>query len=177
MRKLRLPSWIFPALLLAFGMAGLLLSRPGKMSVTVKPVAERQTAPSLSLRTLQGEPWKLSDYAGRVVVINYFGSWCPPCRLEAPDLVSLHEKFAAQGVEFVMVSVGEEGEAVASFVREFNVVFPVAQRPAPPALPGTPTLPLPTTVLVDKTGRIAATIAGRVDKAQLQAAITSLLAE
>jgi thiol-disulfide isomerase/thioredoxin len=177
MRCFSLPSWTIPAVLLAMGMAGLLSSRPGLRSVPVIAVAKRREAATMTVTTLRGEPWRLVDKRGRVVVINYFASWCGPCRAEAPDLVTLHKQFAGQSVEFVGVSYNENPAPVAGFVREFGVKFPVAALAIVPRFTSDRGMAVPTTVLVDKQGRIAAHIGGRVDKTSLETAIERLRAE
>jgi len=86
-----------------------------------------QPAPDFTLRTLDGSEATLSDYLGRPVLINFWASWCPPCRLEMPDLVRAYETHKAKG--FVVLAVDltfqDTLEDARAFVEEFNMTFPV----------------------------------------------------
>ena len=86
-----------------------------------------QPAPDFTLRTLDGGEATLSDYLGRPVLINFWASWCPPCRIEMPDLVRAYETHKAKG--FVILAVDltfqDTVEDARAFVEEFNMTFPV----------------------------------------------------
>jgi peroxiredoxin len=78
------------------------------------------------LRTVNGETVKLSDYAGKVLLVNLWATWCGPCRNETPELVKLHKAFQSQGVEMIGLSTENpdaSAEAVKDFVREFQVDY------------------------------------------------------
>jgi len=80
------------------------------------------------LRAVTGAPIKLSSYAGKVLVVNLWATWCGPCRLETPELVKLHKEFHSQGVEMVGLSTENpdaSAEAVRQFVHDFNVDYRV----------------------------------------------------
>lgn len=80
------------------------------------------------LRAVTGAPIKLSSYAGRVLVVNLWATWCGPCRLEIPELIKLHKEFRSQGVEVVGLSTENpdaSAEAVREFVHDFNVSYRV----------------------------------------------------
>lgn len=96
------------------------------------PVAGLTALPSnvrdASLRSVNGAAIKLSDYAGKVVLVNLWATWCGPCRNETPELVKLHKEFQSQGVEMVGLSTEDpdgSAEGVRSFVREFKVDYRV----------------------------------------------------
>ena len=80
-----------------------------------------------NLRTVNGETVKLSDYAGKVVLVNLWATWCGPCRSETPELVKLHKEFKSRGVEMVGLTnesdPRETAESVQNFVREFQVDY------------------------------------------------------
>jgi thiol-disulfide isomerase/thioredoxin len=80
------------------------------------------------LRAVTGEPIKLSSYAGKVLLVNLWATWCGPCRLETPELIKLHKEFHSQGVEMVGLSTENpdaSAEAVRQFVHDFNVDYRV----------------------------------------------------
>lgn len=78
------------------------------------------------LRAVTGAPIKLSSYAGKVLLVNLWATWCPPCRLEIPELIKLHKEFRSQGVEMVGLSTENpdaSAEEVRQFVHDFNVDY------------------------------------------------------
>jgi peroxiredoxin len=84
--------------------------------------------PEFALRDLTGKEWKFSDLRGKVVVVNFWATWCPPCRKEMPDLETLYERFQAKG--FVVLAISDEDAAkVAPFIHERAVTFPVLLDP------------------------------------------------
>jgi peroxiredoxin len=84
--------------------------------------------PGFSLQDLSGKTWKFSDLRGKVVLINFWATWCPPCRKEMPDLETLYQRFNSKG--FVVLGISdEESVKVAPFIKERNVSFPVLLDP------------------------------------------------
>ena len=82
-------------------------------------------APSLQLQNLEGKWVRLSDFKGKVVVLNFWATWCWPCREEIPDLVSLQKEYAARGLVVLGVSMDEGDPArVASFAKKFGINYP-----------------------------------------------------
>lgn len=92
----------------------------------VKPQVGRP-APDFAVTTLGGAPLRLSDLRGKVVFVNLWATWCPPCREEIPSMVRFYEAFRNRGVEIVAVSEDRDREALEKFVRRHGVTFPVAQ--------------------------------------------------
>jgi thiol-disulfide isomerase/thioredoxin len=80
----------------------------------------------VELRAASGAPFKLSNYSGKVMLVNLWATWCGPCRMETPELVKLHKEFHARGVEMVGLSTENpdaSAESVRNFVREYNVDY------------------------------------------------------
>ena len=78
------------------------------------------------LRAASGDPIKLSDYSGKVILVNLWATWCGPCRIETPELVKLHKEFQSRGVEMIGLSTENpdaSAESVRNFVRTFNVDY------------------------------------------------------
>jgi thiol-disulfide isomerase/thioredoxin len=106
-------------------------SAPAPIKSAPAPPAALASLPAnirdAGLRTINGQTLKLSDYAGKVVLVNLWATWCGPCRNETPELVKLHKEFQSRGVE--MVGLTNDGdpretpESVKSFVREFQVDY------------------------------------------------------
>lgn len=83
-------------------------------------------APNFRLATLDGEEFYLSDFSGKVVLLNFWGTWCPPCRKEIPDLVSLQEKYNQDGLEIVGITLNSGSAAdIQKFVDEKNINYTI----------------------------------------------------
>jgi thiol-disulfide isomerase/thioredoxin len=77
-------------------------------------------------KAASGDPIKLSDYSGKVVLVNLWATWCGPCRMETPELVKLHKEYQSRGVEMIGLSTEDpeaSAESVSEFVREYNVDY------------------------------------------------------
>ena len=132
----------------------------------IYPPADRTPAPELVGTTLDGEPLALSDYAGNIVVVNVWGSWCGPCRAETPDLVRLANETDDQGVQFLGVDTRDKLSSAQAFEDKFEVPYPsIFDDDGQTLLPFRdviPTAVIPSTVVVDRQGRIAARVIGPV---------------
>ena len=145
----------------------------GSGTVTSMSPGERRAAPALSGKDLDGKPVRLSDYRGKIVVLNVWGSWCPPCRKEAPDLAAAATALAPKGVEFLGINTRDLTEQPAqAFVRRFKVPYPSIFDPDGEQLLGfRDTLPpsaIPSTLVIDTQGRVAARILGSVSRRTLE---------
>lgn len=175
----RLPEWLIPAAFLGIGMGGMLLSGRGSGEApTMLPPGKRQDPPSLRLTDLDGRPWNLSDHRGRVVLVNYWATWCGPCRQETPDLVTLDRDLRPRGLDVVGIAADDGGASVVRpFVRAYGIGYPVALgKPPTPSDPLVPTA-LPTTLLIDRRGKVAGAVVGRADDRALRSAVEGLLKE
>ncbi len=148
--------------------------------LTVYPVDERMPAPELAGVTLDGENLALADLSGHVVVLNVWGSWCSPCRAEAPDLARLARETASQGVRFVGIDTRDTEAAAEAFVRTFNIPYPSLVDPDGQLLLQfegiIPITAVPSTLVIDAQGNIAAKVVGRVTYATLRGLIEDELA-
>jgi peroxiredoxin len=84
--------------------------------------------PEFTLKDLTGKAWTFGDLRGKVVLVNFWATWCPPCRKEMPDLEALYERFQSQGLVILAIS-DEEAAKVEPFIRERKVTFPVLLDP------------------------------------------------
>ncbi len=114
-------------------------------------VASGKPAPDFTLPNLDGEPWTLSQARGQVLLINFWATWCAPCRREMPALTRLHEAMAGEGFQVIGVHVGPSAE-IEMFLEETTVGFPVLVD-AELALENWKVPMLPATFLIDAEGR------------------------
>lgn len=121
----------------------------------------------------------LSQYRGKIIVVNFWATWCPTCRAEMPDLSAFHKENAKNNVTVLGIAV-DEVEPVKTFAIQTPVAFPVvSSKEKGMELAqdlGNDFGWLPYTIIIDREGKVAKTIYGRIDKASLQTEINSLLA-
>jgi thiol-disulfide isomerase/thioredoxin len=145
----------------------------GNGVINTLPAAERKAPGPVSGESLDGKPLALSDYAGKVVVVNVWGSWCGPCRAEAPMLASAARELGKKGVVFLGInSRNPERAAPQAFVRRYGVPYPSIYDPDGRTLlafRGTlPANAIPSTVVIDKRGRVAASVLGEITRTTLE---------
>jgi cytochrome c biogenesis protein CcmG, thiol:disulfide interchange protein DsbE len=145
-------------------------------SATLTPQNERRAAPEISLPDLNGRVWNLSDHSGRVVLINYWATWCPPCRAETPALVKLANELSPRGLEVVGMSLDETKDVIPPFVAAYKIPYPILSPPEGSRLTAQ-VHSIPTTLLIDKQGRIAKLFEGAASEADLRDDVERLLAE
>jgi thiol-disulfide isomerase/thioredoxin len=139
---------------------------------TLYKVGQRPAAPDVSGTTLTGQHLNLASYRGDVVVLNFWGSWCAPCRAEAPALGTLARQLQSEGVRFVGVDIRDEADSALAFMQTFRIGYPSLNDPDDEiALDFRNTVPpaaIPTTVVIDRRGNIAARIVGESSYAELK---------
>lgn len=133
--------------------------------LTRYPPNERRPAPDIRGATLDGDRLALADLRGRVVVVNVWGSWCPPCREEAPDLARTARETTDRGVRFVGINVRDNPGAAGAFVRKFDIRYPSLVDTDGTLLLAfdgiIPVSAIPSTLVIDTKGRIAARVIGK----------------
>ncbi len=152
----------------------------GSYGTTVFGAGARPEAPDVRGTTLAGSRFELSADRGSVVVMNFWGSWCTPCREEAPALGTLARQLAGTGVRFIGVDIRDNPASAEAFMRTFRITYPSLNDPNDAiALDFSGTVPpagIPTTLVIDRSGRIAARIVGQVSYSGLKALITQVAA-
>jgi peroxiredoxin len=151
---------------------------------TVEQIApsKRTTLPPVTGELLDGGTFDSADYTGQVLVYNVWGSWCPPCRDEASHLQRAWEETQNQGVQFVGIDVKDNDAAARAFEREYGVTYPSinSEDSASALLAFSGTLPpnaVPSTVVVDPQGRVAARVVGKTTYSTLIALVNDVLPE
>jgi thiol-disulfide isomerase/thioredoxin len=135
------------------------------------PVGHRPLAPDITGTSLTGTAIKLSSYRGKTVVLNFWGSWCAPCRGEAPVLALLDKQYGAKGVAFLGDDVGDTPANALAFTRGVGISYPSINDQGYAVLAQlsqvVPVKDTPTTVVIDKTGHVAGTIVGAVNYGEM----------
>lgn len=123
-------------------------------------VKEGSIAPNFVLQSVDGDRIELKDLKGKGVFLNFWGTWCGPCKQEFPYMANQYEVFKDRGVEIVAVNVGESNIAVKNFMESYGVNFPVAMDKDRQVTEAYDITPLPTTFLINPEGKVIKVIKG-----------------
>jgi peroxiredoxin len=134
-----------------------------------------EPAPSFDLPALTGGRVKLADLKGKPVVLNFWASWCTPCRKEMPDFQALYDKYQDTGLQVYGINVGESKVTVENFRSQVGANFPILIDEGDQAQTAYRILPLPATFFIDGTGKIRAVYQYQMNRAQMESEITRLL--
>ena len=154
---------------------------PGSPGTTVYGGKSGPAAPRVTGTLLSGGKFTLGQDHGHVVVLNFWGSWCTPCRAEAPFLSRLAQRFTPSGVRFLGVDIRDSPATAEAFQRDFHISYPSLNDPGDEiALAFRDTVPpagIPTTLVLGRDGRIAARVIGEVSYPGLRGLISQALAQ
>ncbi len=157
---------------------GYLLSAP---AISAGEARERLPfSVDFTLPDLDGKSVRLSDLRGRVVLINFWATWCPPCRAEMPSMNDLYKDYRDKGLEILAISIDVDGRrVVAPFVEKYGLTFPVLLDPKMDVGSRIQVRGIPSTYLLDKQGRVAGLEVGPRDwnRSSLRRLLDELLAE
>ncbi len=176
------PLWILVAVVGVLAAYGLMGGKEPKAAGPVRPVsagpaaaAERGgVAPAFSLPDLKGREVPLSDFRGKVVVLDFWATWCPPCRREIPDFVELQREYGPQGLQIVGIAL-DEPEKVEAFARQNGMDYPVLMGSDEVAVLYGGIDGIPTTFLIDRQGKIVSRFEGFRPKSVFEEEIRKLL--
>lgn len=162
------------------GSAGGLGYVTGEGVVEQIAAADREPLPRLRGGTLDGSPFDTAEHGGSVLVINVWGSWCPPCRAEAPGLRRVWEESRADGVQFLGLNVRDTDDAAIAFERRYRITYPsITTEDSGEALLALRTvLPpnaIPSTLVVDRDGKVAARVIGQTSYRTLRTLVDDVL--
>ena len=133
---------------------------------------------ALTLPDLQNKPQKLDQWRGKVLVVNFWATWCEPCREEIPMFVKVQEKYATKGLQFVGISI-DQADKTSEFTRKFAVNYPnligTFDAVEISRLAGNKRRVLPYTVIIDRKGQIAAAELGGLTQEKLEGIVVPLL--
>ncbi len=136
--------------------------------------AQQKPLPNLALDRIDGEKWNLTDNRGSIVLLNFWATWCAPCRSEIPVLVNLSNKYKADGLKVVGVSLDSENVAqINKFLKDFKINYPIVL-----AAPGSllsQQKAIPMSLLIDEKGILAKKYVGAIEESILEKDIKALL--
>ena len=142
----------------------------------VRPVKERKAAPDFILKDAAGATVRLSDYRGKVVLLNFWATWCGPCKMEIPWFIEFQQQFKDQGFAVLGVAMDDDGwQSVKPYVGEHKVNYRILLGDDAVTLRYGGVDSLPTTFVIDKEGRIASAHVGLVGKNEYLGEIQTLL--
>jgi len=139
------------------------------------PASVHSVAPDFTLQDLEGQPLELANYRGKVVMLDFWATWCTPCRGEIPHFVEFQDKYREQGLQVIGISMDDGPKPVREFSQQFKMNYPVAMGNEKVAAAYGGVLGLPITFLIGRDGRVAAKYVGEVQIPILEQGIESLL--
>ena len=171
------------ALLLVLGVAWIALNRSPVEAVTARsnrpPLPQVGfAAPDFTLETLEGETISLSELRGQAVLVNFWATWCPPCRAEMPAIQRVYDRYRDRGFTVLAVNLQEGEGQTAAFVEEMELTFPILLDREASVFARYRVMGLPSTFFVDRSGIIReVTIGGPMTEAFIESQVSGLLGE
>lgn len=132
-------------------------------------------APDFKLNTLDGTEVTLANYKGEVVVVNFWATWCPPCRAEMPGIQAVYDAYENEGLVVLAVNAQEDQDTIQAFVMETGLTFPILPDPYGQAIREYGVRSFPATFVIDREGRIDTIHQGQITPEELEALIKPLL--
>lgn len=174
MRYPRLSGLACLALALGLMLGG--CERPRTVKAAVKAEKDRKAAPDFTLKDSDGRPVKLSDYKGKVVLLNFWATWCGPCKIELPWFVDFEQRYKDRGFAVLGVSMDDDGwDTVKPYLEDHKINYRVVIGSDEVADQYGGVSSLPTSFILDREGKIAGTHVGLVSKSNYQNEIEQLL--
>lgn len=171
--KRKIKFLIIFMIFVAFAIGGLLVSRQGTLPSDTQAV---EKAPDFTLPDLEGKPFSSSGLKGKVVILDFWATWCPPCRAELPHFKSLYKQYQAQGLEIVGVALDHGGASIVKpFVEDNEIRYRILIGNKKVTADYGGIRGLPTTFVIDRKGRIVEKFVGYRDKETFESAIRELL--
>ncbi len=183
--------WIVLAIAFAFPIYALVTQLKGPRDtcspllagLPILPIAQAQAAdpsekfqaPEWELKDVAGKTVKSSDFKGKVVMLNFWGTWCPPCVAEIPDLIALQKQFADRGFTVIGAAYEPNPEAVTEFVKEHGINYPVVLADKETLAAFRNVEAFPTSIFIDRDGVVTTTTVGLMEPGTFEKIIEPML--
>jgi len=161
-----------PLIIILIG-AGLLIT---SLVLLLATGGSKQPNPNAILM-LDGKSTEVADYQGQVLIVNFWASWCPPCRAEMPEIQAYYDQYQDDGLALLMINSGEPEATARSFIQQTGFTFPVGLDPTNRISNNYGINALPVTLVYDRSGEIVYRHSGMISRAVLDAQVTPLLAD
>jgi cytochrome c biogenesis protein CcmG, thiol:disulfide interchange protein DsbE len=178
-------AFIGVGLLLLGALALVLLPKPGAAANPSSGISGSQpsnipaqvnyAAPDLTLQDLNGKPVSLADYQDKVVLVNNWATWCPPCKAEMPTLQAYYDAHKAEGFTIIAIEAGEPASDVSAFVKDYGLTFNVWPDPSQKSVQTFRNPGLPNSFVIDQTGTVRLAWTGAISQVNLEKYVTPLL--
>jgi len=152
----------------------------GTPAGSVIPVSKRAAAPTFSGTLLDGSRFSSTSLGGKVAVVNFWGSWCPPCRVETPEFQQVYSQDAGKGVTFLGINVKDDHQLAEAFLTSKGITFPSLFDPRGEvalAFRDYPANAIPSTIVLDREGRVAAVYTAAVTQNDLRTVLDAVTKE
>ena len=162
------------SLMLAFGIQR---SRHSSVQQNGAGQLQGQPAPDFALTSLEGKTVKLSDFRGKAILLNFWATWCEPCKVEMPWFVELQKKYGPQGLQVLGIAMDDSGtKEIGDFAKKMNVNYPIVlgKESVGDQYGGIPYLP--STFYIDRDGKVVDRIFGLVSRSEIESDIQKALA-
>ena len=127
---------------------------------TLPPLEKPFAAPDFTLKAEDGRTYRLSGYRGKVVILNFWATWCPPCREEMPSMERAWKKIKAKGIVILAVNIGEDEDTIFEFTGTYPVSFPLPMDRHGTVIKKYPVIGLPTTFIINPKGMVTHQVIG-----------------
>lgn len=144
---------------------------------SVTPMEVNFPAPQLALENLEGEAQSLEEFRGKVVLLNNWATWCPPCKAEMPSLKEFHDTHVSDGFTVIAVEAGDGFEEVLAFAQSYDLTFPIWLDPNGDSLRVIGNGNLPNSYVIDRSGTVRLAWTGEISLAMLEKYVTPLIEE
>lgn len=174
--KVWLPRFLRTCLYVVLGFAAFafMVNRP--RNYPISPVEQRKPAQVKQFPLLDGQTWDITQYKGKVVIVNFWATWCPPCRAETPALVRISQELKPVGLEVLGVSMDQAANSkILEFSREYKIPYLLAR--GAEMREYSLGIALPTTLIYDRNGNLAMTVEGAIHEESFKSALLKLLEE
>jgi thiol-disulfide isomerase/thioredoxin len=159
------PAQLLAALALGAFVALAVIGAPvvARDAQTMTPVPERPAAPAFDLKDPDGRPVRLADFRGKPLIVNFWATWCPPCREEMPSMQRALDLLSNDEIGLIAINVGEDADTISQFLANARLKLPVLLDETSGVVMRYPVRGLPTTFVVDAEGRLAYVVTGGRD--------------